>query len=239
MKLIRILMVAGLAVTGSALQPAFAQTSDLQVVHGINGLDVGAISADYQVDIAIDGSCEVSNAVFEDVTFTAAKVAGIHDIEVFVDDTNGCTGALLFEGEINLTAGGSSVAILHLDETGTQTISQANFPQDFEAGKVRIAGFHGAWASRFNLSAIFVKNTKRKLVYKNLANGEMSYPGKAKVGTRGNPASGKWKVKATQSGESIATTVTLVENTAYLFILVGDPDNGTVDVIVASEPPIL
>ena len=234
MKLFRILIIAGLAVTGSALQPAHAQNSELQIVHGVNGLDVAELES-YQVDIAIDGSCDVADAVFDDVTAVASKPAGIYSIEVFADNVTDCTGNLIVEGEISLTNGGSAVAIFHLDEAGTQTISQANLPQDFQAGKMHIAGFHGARAAPVTFSAIFVKNTKRKLVYKNLANGEVSFSGEVKVGTNGAPTVGNWKLKVSQSGSSIATTVALFENTSYLFVLVGDLDNDTFDTIVVFD----
>lgn len=236
MKLRQVLPIAVFALATFVAQSAQAQTSDLQIVHGINGLDVGAAQA-YQVDVAIDGSCDVADAIFDDVTAVAAQAAGTHKIEVFTDDVVDCTGALLFEGEISLAAGGSSVAILHLDQTGTPTISQANFPLDFEAGRVRIAAFHGAWAAPFTFKAIFVDKTTRRLVYNNLANGEASYSGKVKVGLGTNPTSGNWKLKASQSGASVSTIVPLFENVAYLFILVGNVENGTLDAIVAFEQP--
>lgn len=234
MKFFRFLMIAGLAVMGSALQSAHAQNSELQIVHGVNGLDAGELES-YQVDIAIGGSCDVADAVFDDVTSVASKPAGTYSIEVFADNVTDCTGNLIVEGEVNLTDGGSAVAIFHLDKSGTQTISQANLPQDFEAGKMHVAGFHGARAAPVTFTAKFVNNTKRKLVYKDLANGEVSFSGEAKVGTNSSPSVGNWKLKVSQSGASVATTVALFENTSYLFILVGDLDNDTFDTIVVFD----
>lgn len=101
---------------------ATANASDLFVVHGINGDDLGLDEA-LPVDISVDGGCALTDVSFRAIAGPIPFDPGQYDIEVRLSD-GACGGLLAIKKTIDVQFGENSAVVAHLTEQGTPTLSK-------------------------------------------------------------------------------------------------------------------
>lgn len=125
-------MIGGMAAAASA-------DATVYVVHGI---------PDAVVDVALDGECVLSGAMFTDQAGPMDIPAGIHQITVsLANPTAPCTGEVVLDIPVQLVDGENVTAVAFLDEMCQPTA--ARFDNDLSRtspGKARIALHHTACA---------------------------------------------------------------------------------------------
>lgn len=110
--------------------PTLASAATITVVHGINGLDLGLPRA-LPVDIAVDGSCALSNVTFGASTRVELP-QGTYQVTVH-PSTGDCSSAPVIDQEVSVPAGVKNVGLVaQIADSGTPQLKA--FVNDSEAG---------------------------------------------------------------------------------------------------------
>lgn len=96
--------------------------SELYVVHGINGQDLG-LDKPLPVDISVNGGCLLTDVKFGDIAGPVPVDPGAYDVEVRLS-TGTCDGPLAISGSVAVQFGESSSAVAHVTEQGTPTLTK-------------------------------------------------------------------------------------------------------------------
>ena len=219
---------AGLLAVQAWAQPAQAQDASVQVIHGINGSDLGFDVA-LPVDIAVNGGCALEGVSFRDIARNVPLPAGSYDIEVsLADASTPCDGLLAVSGRVDLAVFENASIIAHLNQAGSPTLTKVtNDVSDLDSGKARLAVVHAAVAPPVNITS---KRKRSRIRIFGLANGEQSFPSDVGAGTY------KLRISPATSFKSLVRVpVTLDPQVSYTAFAVGSLENGTFDLIVLDQ----
>jgi hypothetical protein len=202
-----------------------AMAGDTYVVHGVNGLDVGA-AEDYIVDIEIDGACDLPDVMFRDIVQTPAPLAtGSHDIAVYESDGTCTSGTLLISGHINVADGETSTLVAHLDQNGVPTLNKfTNNLSPIEVGDARVAIVHAAFARPLDVK---VKGKRGfKTFANNITNGQQSFARDVYAKNT------RYRITPSTNRRSLLSfSENLMDGHAYTVIMVGSRPFGTLEVL--------
>jgi len=160
---------AALALALALLIAIPASATDLSVVHGIPGSDLG-LPEDLPVDISLNGGCTLTNVPFGTVSAPLAVDPGLYVVEIRLADGN-CGGDLAIVTTVALQLAESSTVIAHL--TDSLTITATKFVNDLRpaAGLGRVTVRHTADAPAVD---VFVKTPESSAarLFSAIANGD-------------------------------------------------------------------
>ncbi len=112
--------------------PALASAATITVVHGINGRDLGLPRA-LPVDIAVNGSCALSNVTFGASTRVELP-QGTYQVTVH-PSTGDCSSAPVINQEVSVPAGLKNVGLVaHIADSGSPQLQA--FVNDSKAGSI-------------------------------------------------------------------------------------------------------
>jgi len=208
-RIVPILMLAMLAFA----VPAHAQdTSTVTILHGVPGLDV---------DVYANDDVLVSDFAPGDSFGPAELPAGDYDIAVRPAGDDADSDPAI-AAPITVPAGVNATAVAHLDADGAPTLTVfVNDVSTIDAGEARLVVRHTA-----AFGAVDVLAGGDALI------SSLSNPDEAAMDV---PAA-TYDVAVTAAGdastEALRTDLTLEEGTAYFVHAIGDPTEGTFDVMV-------
>jgi hypothetical protein len=165
------LLVLSLAL--AAFAPARASSSgaaNIYVIHGINGVDLGAPMA-LPVDIFVGGvGCALTAFPFQQVAGPVALPGGTYNIQISLATPSApCSTAPVIAGDFTFEAGKTYTVIAHLTAAGAPTASLfANDVSFTGRGKTRIALAHTAFAPEVD---IYLKRGSNTQVLEDVPNG--------------------------------------------------------------------
>jgi hypothetical protein len=173
-----------------SLFAASASAATLGVVHGINGTDLGpSIPEEFPVDITVvspDGASKCVKAVkFKNVKVGALeKLDQVGEYEVKItlrDGSNTCgSGTLVIADTVNVSAYDFAIVVAHLDASNTPVVRKYNLNgQPLPSTDGRVSAIHAAAAPPVLI--VIKGDTKDK--YRNVQNGEQTFPASAPEGT--------------------------------------------------------
>ena len=223
---------AGFLALQAWAQPAQAQDASVQVIHGINGSDLGLDEA-LTVDISVNGGCALPGVSFRDIARNVPLPAGSYEIAVsLADEGNPCGGLLAVSGRVELAVFENASIIAHLNQGGSPTLTKVtNNVSTLGAHETRLAVVHAAVAPPVDVQARPKRGSFRNSIrIDGLANGEQSFPGDA--------AAGDYQVRISPdtSFRSLAKVdLRLDEQVAYTAFAVGSLANGTFDLILLDQ----
>lgn len=228
-----IALVAPLAVLSAGVASAQSNTASVIVVHGINGAALGADSA-LPVDVSVNGACALPGFQYKQIVGPLALPAGTINVAIHPANPSSPCGlpAIIGPAAIPLAAGENAAIIAHLTADKAPTASKYTHDLGLTVNnKARVSVFHTAAAPAVDayLTAPggFGNVSQTAFLLRQFVNNEQI--------TVSAPA-GAWDLSVAVAGASSAVigpaTVRLMENTAYLFFVVGEPTSGTLDVIV-------
>ncbi len=226
-------LAASAIIVSTGVASAQGNAANVIVVHGINGGAVGADSA-LPVDVSVNGACALPGFQYKQIVGPLALPAGTIQVAVHpANPSNPCgLPALIGPAAIPLAAGEDVAIIAHLTADGAPTASKYTLDLSPTVNnKARVSVFHTAAAPAVDayLSAPggFGNFGQTAFLLRQFVNNEQV--------TVSAPA-GAWDLSVAVAGSSAAVigpaTVRLMENTGYLFFVVGEPTSGTLDVIV-------
>ncbi len=227
-----VIATAGLVAVQAWAQPAQAQDASVQVIHGINGTDLG-LEESLPVDISVDGGCALTGVSFGDIARDVALPAGSYEIAVSLADTDKpCQGLLVLTSRIDLSAFENASVIAHLNQSASPTLTKvSNNVSTLGVYDTRLAVVHAAVAPPVDVLVRPKRGSYRGgLFIDGLANTEQSFPSDA--------AAGDYQVRISPdtSFKSVAkVNVTLDEQVSYTAFAVGSLANGTFDLIVLAQ----
>lgn len=204
----------------------------LYVVHGINGIDLGAPS-ELPVDVQVNGAiCALKNFQFRQVEGPIMLDPGSYDFDVKLRDVlaGDCGGATAVSASgVNFMAGNTYIAVAHLDATGAPTISPFTLDTTTRAnGVARVLAHHTAWAPPVDIAVERDSDSGAPRVeLMGVANGQQG---------GGDLRPGDWYLTISASG---APDVKVVDNAtvsfqpfkAYLVLAVGSLQNSTFELL--------
>lgn len=204
--------------TGSTVASSEAR---VYVVHGLNGIDIGASEA-LPVDISVNGACALTGFTFREIAGPLQLPAGAYDIQVrLADEGAPCTGALAINAAAVPLTGGSNVAIVaHLSSGGTPTASLFANDVSLAPGRSRLIARH---AAAFGAVDVLVNGNA---IFTNVTNGSQG-------ATLARP--GRQTIAITPAGSSVRAweaAPVLRPFTTYAAYAVGTPANGTFEVLL-------
>lgn len=121
-------------------------TATVYVVHGINGMDLGADEA-LPVDIAVNGDCVLEDVEFRDIEGPLRLDEGKYDLAVYLDaDRNmSCEGDPAIEAsDVPLDEGDNVSVAAHLTDEAAPTLTPFTNDVSAKPGKTRISARHAA-----------------------------------------------------------------------------------------------
>lgn len=129
-----------------------AAATDISVIHGIPGSDLG-LPQELPVDISLNGACALTQVPFGTVSAPIDVAPGLYDLEIRLA-TGDCTGDLAITASIALQLAESSTVIAYL--TDSLTLTAAKFVNDLRpaTGLARVTVRHTADAPAVD---VFVK----------------------------------------------------------------------------------
>lgn len=219
-KKISVLLVLVLALLAAPIASAQAASTDAKVyvVHGINGVDLGAPMA-LPVDISVNGACAITAFGFQQVAGPVTLPAGTYDIAIsLANAATPCSNAPVISGPFTFGAGKTYTVIAHLTAAGAPTASQ--FTNDVSGtgrARTRVALAHTAYAPAVD---VYVARGKNAKVLENVPNGAY-----ASLALR----PGAWNVWLTlpdASDKLFEAKFTAKPGTAYFNYVVGSAANG-------------
>ena len=147
--------------------PAFG--SDVFVVHGINGQDLG-LAQELPVDISISGSCALTAVQFGNIQGPLTVDPGQYIIEVRLSDGN-CTGTLAITATFDIAIGENTSVVAHLTEQGTPKLTKfVNDVRPTDNSNARVVVRHGAAAPPVDVN--IESESSNRVVLRNLVNSE-------------------------------------------------------------------
>lgn len=225
------LVLAASTVMAGAAAPAMAQPGRVVIVHGVPGGAVGA-AADLPVDVSVNGACALPNFRYKQIVGPLALPAGTLSVAVHPANPSRPCGLPAIIGPANITINPNEDAaiIAHLTATGAPTASK--YTVDLSPtvnNKARVHVFHTAAAPAVDvyLGAEFNVLGQTAFLLRQFVNNEQ-----AVVTAPAAP----WNLAVTVANSASPVigpaVVRLMENSAYLFFVVGSPSSNTLDVIV-------
>ena len=232
--------VAGLALMATfaialstGVASAQGNAANVIVVHGINGAALGADSA-LPVDVSVNGACALPGFQYKQIVGPLVLPAGTINVAVHPGNPSNPCGlpAIIGPAAIPLAPGENVAIVAHLTAAGAPTASKYTLDLSPTVNnKARVSVFHTAAAPAVDayLTAPggFGNVSQTAFLLRQFVNNEQA--------TVSAPA-GAWDLSVAVAGASVAVigpaTVRLMENTGYLFFVVGEPTSRTLDVIV-------
>ena len=134
--------ILAFALTLALATVGVASATDLSVIHGIPGTDLG-LDLELPVDISLNGACTLTGVPFGTVSEPLAVDPGLYTVEIRLSDGT-CTGDLAITTQVALQLAESSTVIAHL--TDSLTITATQFVNDLRAagGNGRVTVRHTA-----------------------------------------------------------------------------------------------
>ena len=223
-------VAAGFLALQAWAAPAQAQDASVQVVHGINGTDLGFDEA-LPVDISVDGACALTGVSFRDIARDVALPAGSYEIAVtLADEAAGpCAGLLAVGGRVDLAVFENATIIAHLNQSASPALTKvSNDVSPLAAHDTRLAVVHAAVAPPVDVS---IRRKRASVRVDGLANGEQSFPSDVPAGSY------DVRISPDTSFRSVARVkVPLDEQVSYTAFAVGSLENGTFDLILLAQP---
>ncbi len=169
MKIVKAL--ASVSAAALLVAPAFAQSSNVRIIHGINGGDLGAPES-LNVDVYVNGGLLLDNFNFRDVAGPLSLPAGDYEVKVVLDldMINGSADDTVVIGPaiIPIAAGTDNTIIAHLTEGGAPTASKFENDLMMMPGKSQLILHHTAAAPQVD---IFARKTGGRTPFAMLAGG--------------------------------------------------------------------
>jgi len=224
-------LTLGVALIGLAAPAAAQPPARVVVVHGIPGGAVGAPS-ELPVDVSVNGACALPGFRYKQIVGPLALPAGTISVAVHPANPSRPCGlpAIIGPANITLNANEDAAIIAHLTAAGAPTASK--YTVDLSPtvnNKARVHVFHTAAAPAVDvyLGTEFNVFAQTAFLLRQFTNNE-----KAVVSAPAGP----WNLAVTVAGSSAPVigpaVVRLMENSAYLFFVVGAPGSNTLDVVV-------
>lgn len=114
------------------------------VVHGINGIDLGASEA-LPVDVAVNGNCVLEGVEFGDIEGPLRLDEGSYDLAVYLSGETPCAGDPAIEaGDVGLDEVDNVSIAAHLDASGSPILTPFTNDVSAKPGKTRIFARHAA-----------------------------------------------------------------------------------------------
>jgi hypothetical protein len=220
-----------IALLGVTAQPAFAngekKNPQIYVIHGINGVDLGAAMA-LPVDISVSGvGCALKAFEFTKTAGPISLPKGDYTIQVFAANAGApCSGSPILQNTFSFEKGNSYTLIAHLTAAGTPALSMfmndISFPGN---AKTRFTFTHAAYAPAVD---ILLSRGNFSKTFSNVPNG-------ASGSVAGSPGN-SWSVTVNLAG----TTTTVLgpatlkgkAGTVQSVFVVGSATNGLYPVIL-------
>jgi hypothetical protein len=142
-----------LASFGPAQANSGNNSAKVYVVHGINGMDIGA-GMDLPVDIFVGGvGCALTAFPFRQVAGPVALPAGTYNIQISLANTDApCSNAPVIAGDFTFAESTTYTVIAHLTAAGAPTASQFTNDVSFTGrGKTRVSLAHTAFAPEVDI----------------------------------------------------------------------------------------
>jgi len=226
-------LVLGLALTlgacsdGDVTAPEPAPAS-VYVVHGINGLDLGAAQA-LPVDISINGACALPGITFTTIAGPLALPAGSYDIVIHsrTSASAPCSGAAVITQGVDVSEGNNATIVAHLNIVGAPIASV--FVNDVSD----LSSLYARHAAQFGPVDVIVNlGDPDEVRFNGLAIGQ-------EAGADGLPAA-DYRVVVVPGGGISAVfdeTLTVRVGRYYVAYAVGTPSNGTFEVLLQEIDP--
>jgi len=159
----RIVMMVAIALMSSFVAGASSATAaQLNVVHGINGRDLG-LEESLPVDIAVNGACSLKGVTFKQSALVELSPA-TYTITVHLSD-GACSKAAVITKSVDLTDGSNSFsAVASLSSSGSPQLSVFNNSRDLffpPAVTVRHLAKSGALFVKFSSPELLRSQSKR------------------------------------------------------------------------------
>lgn len=200
--------------------------SELYVVHGINGEDLG-LGSSLPVDISVNGGCLLSDVQFGDIEGPVPVDPGVYDVEVRLA-TGNCDGPLAITKSLHVQFGESASAVAHLTEQGTPALTK--FVNDLRPtsgpNEKRVVVRHGAAAPPVDIN---IWGGSRVLQLTDIRNGEQ----RAATDYRGHV---RVVVNPFEEPRVGPIPVDLTRDAATIIYAVGSIENGTFQPLVQVLP---
>lgn len=171
-RLVMIFVLVLFLAAGVPSAQASAPSASVYVVHGINGVDIGAPMA-LPVDISVSGvGCALKSFTFRQVAGPLALPAGTYTIGIsLANAANPCSNPAVITGSATVMAGMSYSLVAHLTASGAPTLSA--FINDLSRAKGfngRLSLAHTAFAPAVDvrITGLFSPTT----LLKNVVNGQ-------------------------------------------------------------------
>ncbi len=212
------------------IEDAPPQTTEVYVVHGIPGQDLGT-DPELPVDVSLNGACALPSFEFGQIVGPLTLAAGTYDIAISLADPNSpCGNAPVIEAPgIALAAGTSYSIVAHLTADGAPTASVFVNELEISNYQARLNVFHVAAAP-----AVDIKLKRERPRWwparfiRDLMNGESATT---------EVVAGNWNVTLFPAGGENPVfgpvALALEESTAYLVYAVGSLANETFTLLVA------
>jgi hypothetical protein len=159
-----------LASFGPAQANSGSKNANIYVIHGINGVDLGA-PMDLPVDIFVDGvGCALTAFPFRQVAGPVALPAGTYNIQISLANSGApCSNAPVIAGDFTFAESTTYTVIAHLTAAGAPTASQFTNDVSFTGrGKTRVSLAHTAFAPEVD---IYLNSKQASQVLEDVPNG--------------------------------------------------------------------
>lgn len=202
--------------------------ASVYVVHGINGIDLGATEA-LPVDISVNGACLIQGFTFGTIAGPVALQSGSYDIAVYAPASaaDPCSGATVIEQGVEVTSGISATIVAHLDLEGAPTASV------FVNDVTELSSLYARHAARFGPVDVIVNlGDPSEVRFNGLAIGE-------EAGADGLSAAGYRVIVVPSDGVDpvFDETLSVAAGRYYVAYAVGTPANGTFEVLLQEIDP--
>jgi hypothetical protein len=147
-----------------------SSTANVYVIHGINGVDLGA-AMDLPVDIFVGGvGCALTSFPFRQVAGPVALPGGTYNIQISLANPSApCSNPAVIAGDFTFAAGATYTVIAHLTAAGAPTASQfLNDVSSTGRGSTRVSLAHTAYAPEVD---IYLQSKKGSTVLEDVPNG--------------------------------------------------------------------
>jgi Domain of unknown function (DUF4397) len=194
--------------------------ANVYVIHGINGIDLGA-DKDLPVDIFVGGvGCALTSFPFMQVAGPVALPGGTYNIQIsLANPSNPCSNAPVITGDFTFEAGMTYSVIAYLTAAGAPTAAQfTNDVSNTGRGKTRISLAHTAYAPEVD---IYLSGKKAPMVLEDVSNGAF-----APLSLRAGRYSVELKLANTDTSVLGPASFVFKPNISYFNFVVGSATNG-------------
>jgi len=160
----------GPAQAGKGGNTGGSNNASVYVIHGINGMDLGA-AMELPVDIFVGGvGCALTAFPFRQVAGPVALPAGTYNIQIsLANSSNPCSNAPVIAGDFTFAAGATYTVIAHLTADGAPTASQFTNDVSYPGrGVTRVSLAHTAFAPQVD---IYLKSNHVSQILEDVPNG--------------------------------------------------------------------